>query len=457
MTRVLPPRAGKTRVLVHQGALDWGFRYFTEALRTDPSFEFHTIVTPDVGLTLARSGAPGSATLGRLPDTAGPYAPFDCVVLAHPYPQRFSAAQQKALVDFVRNGGAVLFMSPDAEAMGQFADSPLQEILPVQLGAGTAPPAATPSPSPERGNIFARAVGAMRDNGPRDAKKLTAFLLTEAGRATPIFALGGGAGNYLLPRFTEYVPVFRTKPATEVLAVHPTMTDLGSGKPHILLATETFGRGRGVLLTTDALWRWKLNEPSDSRVVETFWQQLLLAIGRRKEPGALRFATSPAQVRVGHPTTLLLGGVASAKLPVVVARSPEGRTVPLTVRLTADADSPWSVEWTPDRPGAWELIAGVEDAYRASIFPSAVAEVVGELSRTPPALDLLRALAGETGGTLLTQEPPAAWRPEVKKEKAPEAVATERREPEWNTWNLLWLALGAYAAELVLRRLWKLL
>jgi hypothetical protein len=239
--------------------------------------------------------------------------------------------------------------------------------------------------------------------------------------------------------------------------VHPTAIDAVSGKPHILLASQTFGRGHGVFLTTDALWRWKLDEPSDSRVVETFWQQLLLNIGRRKEPGQLRFANAPAQVRVGQPTTLLLGGVASPKLPVVVARSPDGRAQSLPAKLTGDADSPWSVEWTPAQPGGWELVAGVDDAYRTSIFPSVVAEVVGELSRTAPALDTLRTLAGETGGTLLTHEPPAAWRPDVKKEKAPEAVTTERRDPEWNTWNLLWLALGAYAVELVLRRLWKLL
>ncbi len=81
----------------------------------------------------------------------------------------------------------------------------------------------------------------------------------------------------------------------------------------------------------------------------------------------------------------------------------------------------------------------------------------GELAQTPPAIDVLRTLAADTGGALLSQESPASWRAATDKEKTPEPVVTERRFALWDRWDMLWLALGCFAAELVLRRLFRLL
>jgi hypothetical protein len=442
ITRVLDQR--KVRVLVFQGALDWGFRYFTEALRTDANFEFATIVSAGVGLNITRKATPGGTVVGRLPDSAKPLEPFDCIVLARTAPRQLDAAQQAALVEFARQGGSVVFVSPDASVAPQFAGSALQELLPVVIE----PDAATLPVAPARRRVLGRAAN---DEG----WELTPVALTDAGRNSPIFA--NSEGGTLLPSFFEFVPVSRLKPGAEALAVHPTSRDPRTGAPHVLLATETFGRGRTVLLATDALWRWKMSVNSESRVVEKFWQQLILAVGRRATPDTLRFTNAPAQLRVGQAVTLRLGGATSEKPPVVGVKSPKGVATALKVAATSDADAPWSVEWTPDEPGAWEVAAVIEGAFRAHIYPSVVADVTGELARTPPALEALRALAGETGGALLTQEAPAAWRRENAKEKPPEPVVTERRFLKWNTWHVLWVALGFYAAELVLRRLWKLL
>jgi hypothetical protein len=454
VTQVLAPRSKTIGVLVHQGALDWGLRYFSDALRTDPSFELFTIVTPDVGLTLARGSQAGKRMLGRLPDTAAPLEQFDCVVLMRPDPRRFTVAQQQALVDFARKGGAVLVASPDADAMPHFAGGPLQALLPVLIDEHTVNMLAESGTA--SGKVPTRR--AVAAPAGRTRQMLVPFALTEAGRGSPIFAhaAGGRDGGFLLPRFMEYVPIHRLKPGAEALAVHPSARD-AAGNSHVLLAMQTFGLGRGAILTTDTLWRWKLDEPSESRAIETFWQQLILAVGRVSEKGSLRFTQAPVHVRVGEAVTLRLGGVTSDKVPAVVARSPDGRNVALTVTTGTDAESPWSVEWTPDRVGGWEVNANLPDSNRASVFATAVAEVTGELARTVPALDTLRSLAGETGGTVLQQEPPAAWRPEAKKEAEVDVIVSERRHPLWNTWTVLCFALGFYAAELLLRRLWKLL
>lgn len=439
MMHVQSPKGKAIKVLVYQSVLDWGLRYLSNALRTDPSFQFFTIVTPDAGLSLTQSTDSGGMMLGKLPDTLEPLKQFDCVVLVHPFPKRLSLGQQQTLVDFARNGGAVVLLSPDKEAMPQFAAGPLKDLLPVYLdeaggGAGM-------SSAPEK----------------KAAGRLTPFALTEAGKASPIFARAAGGGA-LLPRFMEYIPVTRVKPGAEILAVHPDTASAPTGQQQILLATQTFGRGRTAMMMTDALWRWKLDEPSDSRAIETFWQQLLLAVGKPHETPVLRFANVPSQTRVGQAVTVRLGGVSSEDMPVVVATSPKGKAKALVVKRMPDADLPWGVEWTPDEAGDWKLVAGIDSAFRASAFPSAVAEVTGELANVPPALDAMRALAADTGGALLAQDAPTAWRAEEKKavEKEPEAMTSEQRLPEWNYWTVLWIALGAYALELVLRRVWKL-
>lgn len=433
VTRVVSPREKKLRVLIHQGTLDWGFRHFTEALRTDPTFEFSTIITPDAGIALARGRTAGTQGLGDLPNSAQPLAPFNCVVLTQPNPTRITPAQQRALVEFVRGGGALFFMSPDADAMARFAGTPLQELLPVTLEAAGAP-------------------------GANLTGKLLAFQATESGRTSPIFARAARGGGTLQPRFIDYVPLSHAKPGAEILAVHPTAIDPVSKQPHILIATQPFGRGRGALLTTDTLWRWKLDEPSDSRVVETFWQQLLLAIATPRDVGGLRFLNVPTQVRVGQAVTLRLGGIASEKPPLVTLKDPAGRSTRVAATLHRDPEAPWSIDWTPQEAGPWEIVAGTEKGEVANIFPLVVAEVAGELARGPPALELLRVLAGETGGAVLTHESPPAWKLGAENtEKKPEVVTSERFEPEWNKWWVLSLALGFYAAELILRRRWKLL
>jgi len=172
--------------------------------------------------------------------------------------------------------------------------------------------------------------------------------------------------------------VSRLRPGAEVLAVHPTVRAPDTGQPYILLATQTFGRGHTAILTTDGLWRWKMSEPSDARVVETFWQQLLLAIGRRAEREHIHFVNVPAQVKVGEVVSLRLAGVAADTAPVVVAKLPDGRGARVTPTPTGDAAAPWRINWKPSLPGSWEFVAAVEGDVLGG-------EVAGRAGQHPPA------------------------------------------------------------------------
>jgi hypothetical protein len=438
----------KIHVLFYQGALDWSFRYLIDALETDPSFDLTSLINPALNVTLTRGAG---VTLNQLPNTVEGFKGFDMVILAHPYPAQLSPGQQQALIDFVRQGGDVLFTSPDPLAVPQFAGQPVAELLPVEFAANA-----------NNGVLSAirqraQEIEMINFGGGGDSAStlpLTPFTITPDGLALPVFAQAGNkAKTPLTPRFTEYAPVTLTKPGAEVLAVHPTDRDPATHNPYVLLATQIFGRGRTAILTTDGLWHWKLSEPSESHAVETFWQQLLLWLGQGHSQGP-RFVDAPAQVAVGDQLPLRLAGVSTTHPPVVTARGPDGATKSLPLLATGDPDEPWTCTWTASAAGAWELQATGPDGTPTRIFLYAIDQPRGELSQSPPALDQMRALAEATRGALLDESTPSAWQ---AAEQTPPTIVNEQRMLLWDRWPVLVTAFAAFALELCLRRRWRLL
>jgi len=438
----------KIRVLFYQGALDWGFRYLIDALETDPSFDLTSLINPALHVTLTRGIGPD-----RLPDTVAGLKDYDFVILAHPYPSQLTPGQQQALLDFVREGGVVLFTSPDPPALPQFAGQPIAELVPVDFLSGSSDEAARALAERqyEIQQITFVGQGADPESPP---VKLLPFALTPDALALPVFAQAGNpTKDPLIPRFSEFAPATHAKPGAEILAIHPTDRDPANGRPYILLATQPFGRGRTAVLTTDGLWRWKLNEPSSSHVVETFWQQLLLWLGQGHSHG-VHFSDAPAEVAVGEQLPLRIAGGSAIHPPVVTVIPPTGATQTLSVQPTGDPDAPWTFTWTAATPGAWQLQAVGDDGAPAKIFLFAVNQARGELAQTLPALDQMRAIADATAGALLDESTPSSW--QTQEQIAP-TVVNEQRTLLWNRWPVLALAFTAFALELCLRRRWRLL
>lgn len=446
-------------VILYQGALDWGLRYLTEALQTDPSFELLTVVNPALGVSLASSSGSTRVT-GTLASDVSSLAGADCIFLVRPHMRQITKQQQQALVSFVRQGGCAIFMQPDAASAAQFKGTPLADLLPVVFDDLEGE---NPRPDSRSGSTVSTTMFRQKSNQGNDdglPPKLIPFSLTEAGRASAIFATDGqGNQLFLEPKFSEYFPVARLRSGAEVLAVHPTSRDPSTGCRHILLATQTFGQGRTAILATDGLWRWKLSEPSGKRVVETFWQQLILTLGRRTVTEHLRFVDQPAQVKLGERVTVRLGGVDALNKPVITALAPDGRSGAIEPKQTGEPKASWAIKWNPDIAGQWEFKAEVEGDSPASWFTEVVNTAVGESARVPTAIDSLRTLAAATGGLLLVDQLPLAWRMERKTEQkiALKPIVTEQRHLRWNNWLVLGIAFGAYALELILRRLWKML
>ncbi len=444
----------KIEVLYYQGALEWGYRYLLAALEGDPSFHMTSILNPSLDVQM-NVGSRNHAVLPDLPDNARALRPFQIVVLAHVFADRLSDRQQRALTEYARGGGGVLFIAPDTEATQRFAGTALEQMLPVVFE-----PDRAPRTEDDLAQRF-REQMAGADNGgeplfndvgrQQSLPRLQPFTLPPGATQATTAAVFRDAAPAGMPKFCDYAKVRAVKSGADVLAVKG-----GDGPPRVLLARQPFGAGFTAALTTDLLWRWKMSVPSASRAPETFWQQLLLSL--RPPPGAgLRLDKLTLVPAVHVAVALRVEGTANAA-PVAEAVSPDGRRLPLALREAKGSGqdgAQWEASFVPDAAGRWQV--GVTDpaqGFARVTFPVSDQASTAESLDLPPDVEGMRRLAQSTGGELIGNEPVFQDRtaPQAAGEAPPGRV-----EPVWDSKWLLGLLLGLYGTELILRRWFRLL
>ncbi len=451
----------KVEVLYYQGALQWGYRYLLAALEGDPSFHMTSILNPSLDVRMT-TGAPGHDVLPDLPDDARALKPYGIVVLAHVFADRLTDRQQRALTEYARGGGGVLFIAPDTEATQRFAGTALEQMLPVVFE-----PESTARAEDDSARRFREQMaGAGSDdetqfaNGGRQQTlpRLQPFSLPPGVSQATAAAIFRNAAPAEMPKFSLYAKVRAVKAGADVLAVRggggPT---IGGGPPLVLLARQQFGAGFTAALTTDLLWRWKMSLPSNSRAPETFWQQLLLSL--RPPPGAgLRLVKLTQTPAVHFAVALRVEGPADVNAaPTAEAVSPDGRHVPLPLladKGNAKDGAQWTASFVPDAAGHWEVRA-TDPARNLARVTFAVAEkaITTESLNLPPDVEGMRRLAQSTGGALIGDGPVFQERTAV----AAGEVPPKRVEPVWNSGWLLGLMLALYGTELIVRRWFRLL
>ena len=441
-------------VLYYQGALQWGYRFLRGALETDPSFRLTAILNPALQVQLV-TGAPGQSTLTDLPDDASELKKFQIVVLAHVFADRLTPKQQRALVEYARSGGGVLFISPDTSATARFSGTALEEMLPVVFAPRevNAEDMAAQRLRFELTQINAQSPDPLftgRSTSGHERIPLKPFALPPGGPRSATSAVFEKGDAESLPKFTENAKVRAVKSGAEVLAVNG---QSATNAPEVLLARQQFGSGFTAALTTDLLWRWKLSLPSSSRAVEKFWQQLLLSLAPGSGSG-LRVVKLTSLPSVNVPVALQFGASASDGVPSAEAVSPGGERIRLRLQeISNEGVGAWNATFTPAAPGNWEVRATNSLNHTARIsFPVADKARSAELMNLPADLAGMRQLAESTGGALVEKTTVFKSPTELTG-----TAARKLTEPLWNSGWLLGGLLGLYGVELIVRRRCKLL
>jgi hypothetical protein len=438
----------KVDVLYYQGALQWGYRYLLAALESDPSFRLESILNPALGVHLG-SNAGGASALVDLPENADALRRFQIVVLAHVFADRLTPGQQKALVEYARKGGAVIFIAPDTEAVSRFAGTEIERMLPMTFDA-TATGAQPDAAERFRMQMLNSGADVDRSDPSSDSSErkqalppLQAFALPPGGERSITAALFRGVTE--LPKFCQSAEVRGVKPGAEVLAVR--RDDRPNAPSAALLARQQFGQGFTAMLATDLLWRWKMSLPSGSRAVEKFWQQLLLSLSPAPRDG-LRLVKLTEMPTLRAPVTVRVESAGGA--PRVESVSPDGTRSAIALQPAPGESGAWLASFAPSAVGHWEVRAGNAGEARVGFTVSEKARTAETLG-LPADVEGLRQLAESTGGALLGDEP--AFR---RDEESP-AGQHKRSQPLWDSSWLLATLLGLYGAELLTRRWFRLL
>lgn len=254
----------RTRVLYIEGYPRYEYRFLKTLLERE-SASNPALKTIDLKVLLTDADPDFSkvdrSAIDAMPATREElYKQFDLVILGDVDPKNPKLGEKHLqwLADFVREkGGGLLTIAGEQFMPHAYRDSPISDVLSVEVASSTAPEI-------------------------RDRSESYRVQLTPAGRMHPIFRLtpdevdNQAIWDRLTPVYWS-ATAFKPKPAAEVLAVRPA----ASQQAALPLVVQQFvGLGRSMYFGFDETWRWRLRE--DEGRYNQFWMQVVRFLARSR-------------------------------------------------------------------------------------------------------------------------------------------------------------------------------
>jgi uncharacterized membrane protein len=346
------------------------------------------------------------------------------------------AQYERNLERYVHNGGALVMIGGDSVLGEGRASMPtLYETLPVE-GAGPA-------------NVE-----------PFKAR------LTPEGMRHPVTAMAsGGASTETVWADLPAIPganQTRAKPGATVLMDHPFMTVDGKNAP--LVSVWDYGRGRSMVVATDASWYWAFTSHkggAPSRAYDRFWGNALRWLVRDPDLTTLNVTADPPSVEPGKAVGVVVSSrtadyqpAQDAQVRVELVSVDTQKPVAVQTGQTGP-DGVVRLEFAPPAPGPYKLVAtakkGETDLGKGE-DAVAVRAVGPELSDASVRPELMEQIAKYTGGKAfrlpmdgLPDDVPLLDPPVVE-------VGRAKDRPLWDRWYYLVALVGLLGTEWFLRR-----
>lgn len=445
---VSPPGRAR-RLLFIQGAPGFEHSFIKRAWNKDSSLEVDAAVRKgknDQGqdtFYLQAAPARGPALVSGFPNDRRALYAYDALVLGNVEGDFLTRDQLTRVADFVaERGGGLLVFGALSFARGGFLGTALEEALPLEL-------------SDRRGGLARTSAQAAGESS--SPHKVT---LTREGETHPVMRLGLDREE-TLRRWAAAPPLASTamlgspRPGAQILAI----TGTPSAGNYPLVAVQRYGRGRSMIFTGEASWRWRMLLPAEDRTHEIFWRQVARWLS----------TDAPDPVSLNEIGAAMAGD--TLKLDTVV-RDADFMAVPdatVTVRVTLPGGARRELSAAPfDAPaGRYRTLLHADQVgvYRVRSEARRGPVVLGtsdrwllvggaDLEMADPRVneDVLRRVAAASGGRYLTEAElpglPALLR----------ASDTELPPPaQQDLWNNIWLfglVIGLLSTEWVLRRRW---
>jgi uncharacterized membrane protein len=441
----------KIRVLQVVGRPSWDVRFMRQLLQNNPNVDlicFFILRTQDD----IHRGSERELSLIPFPTDElfnEELGSFDLIVFQNfdygPYDMRQYLPRIREYVE--AGGGFVMIGGDRSFASGGYSNTPIAELLPVNLPSGSS--------------------GGLVDE--------SSFLprLTDAGQRHPITRLEFDAADNAelwteLPLMRGTNRVGGARDDAVVLAEHPTLE--ANGEPMPVITVSDVGEGRTMAVTYDSSWRWNFEHVSRGGVsgpYTAFWNSSIRWLIR--DP-ALNLIDVELAAEVVAPQETLAGTVrvfepdyspaVDATVTLTVTRRPleDLASEPTVfseelVRSNERGNIRFEVAFA--EPGAYSMLARIEQESGAPLEDQEVFLVVSrsrELRDIEPRPELLEALSDATGGRHLDDPDRAA----SFRFAEPRVEEVDRREVI-DLWSSPWffaLLCSLLALEWSLRRRW---
>jgi uncharacterized membrane protein len=394
MTREVRVVDRKIRVLVIEHAPRFEFKFLQTALLRDRRIEADFILV-QADPKVAKAGPP---FLPEFPVSREKFieSRYNVIVLGDVAAAWLGKERLEWIKEFVEKRGGLIVIAGRQHMPATYLDTPLLEVLPVEF-------------QPHKFKIEADV--RTQEYPPT---------LTEIGQRTEMLALADTPEESLkvwqsLPGFHWHYPVTKLRAAALSLVVNP-RAKMGE-QPMPIVATQWYGQGQVVYLSTDETWRWRFNV-QDKHFVR-FWGQLIYQVGL---PSLMGESAKRVQVALERSQAVLDPTASSAifvrlldksfkprrdpqveaTLDYLDARPGQERARKVTLQAIPGRDGEYRVQVIHDRPGRFELkIANPEVstfAYRVELPPR------HELEESGLAEKALRELAETSNGQFYREE-----------------------------------------------------
>lgn len=424
------------------------YKFIRRAVEEDSSLRLATYLQTGPG-KFYRQGIKTPLELSRgFPERMDELYQYEAIILGDVDKDFFTDGQLTMLQDFVAERGGGLLVAGMVDDL--FVDSPLADILPVSLVTSNL------LPQPLRGGI-------ARGNHPTG--QLFTPQLTTAGEYSELLRLDSDDSENLLlwremPQLQGIYVTGRAKPGATVLMEHPLLQFQNQRLP--LIATQRYGSGRSMSITSASTWRWQMMMPAEDKSHERIWRQVLrwLAVSAL-ERVTIDFDREFYHVgdRVNVTATVrdinyLPDNNASVWLHM---NGPEGDAIDNAMEWDIDQDGVYRSSFEVQTEGVFNLLVDVasaageadrSDTERSAAF--VVTPSLREFSSAGRDTALLERVAAASGGRYFNLEQTSQLAADIT--YTPNAYSKEVQEDLWDTPALLMLLILLLCADWMLRR-----
>ncbi len=382
----LQVRRDKIRVLVVSGRPSWNYRFLRRALKSDPSIDLISFIilrtpTDVVNVPEDQLSLIPFPTNRLFTEELGN---FDLLIFDNfSYLFYFPLLYLENVRTFVADGGAfAMFGGDQSFELGGYANTPIEEILPITLQR------------------------AIRGYAYEPVK----MGLTPEGLQHPITRLAPDTAE--TKRIWAEMPPLRgfnrarlAKPEAVTLGV----TADGQHSELPLLATMQYGEGRTLAFLSDQLWRWNfelVGAKKGNHYYLSMVRQMVRWLVREPELRPVQLVSDRDTYQLGDPVELRVkvldhdfSPASGASLNLVV-KDPQGQTVRVNT-LPSGEPGEFQASLRADQLGAFrvEVEARLGDKYLGEdVLIYDVTPSTAEFAFAAPDHDALRMLAERTGG-----------------------------------------------------------